>query len=297
MALLVMLPLYWLTACSGASPLTSTPVVTAEMNGEETSVPTATVALPTPTQEPLAALVNGEGILLATFDAELARYQSAFPEKEIGDTERQRVLDSLIDTQLLAQAAEQSGFKLSEEELDARLVSLVENSGGQETFQTWLIDNFYDELSFRDALRLNAAAAWMRDNLAAAVNSTAEQVHARQIFLYNSEDAKNVLERLDAGTEFVTIAAQTDPIAAGELGWFPRGYLLEPKIEDAAFALQAGEYSQVIETDLGYHIIQVIERQENRPLDVDALHSLQRAAVRNWLQEKRASSNVSILLP
>lgn len=297
MALLVMLPLYWLTACSGASPLTSTPVVTAEMNGEETSVPTATVALPTPTQEPLAALVNGEGILLATFDAELARYQSAFPEKEIGDTERQRVLDSLIDTQLLAQGAEQSGFKLIEEELDARLVSLVENSGGQETFQTWLIDNFYDELSFRDALRLNAAAAWMRDNLAATVNSTAEQVHARQIFLYNSEDAKNVLERLDAGTEFVTIAAQTDPIAAGELGWFPRGYLLEPKIEDAAFALQAGEYSQVIETDLGYHIIQVIERQENRPLDVDALHSLQRAAVRNWLQEKRASSNVSILLP
>ena len=46
MALLVMLPLYWLTACSGASPLTSTPVVTAEMNGEETSVPTATVAYP-----------------------------------------------------------------------------------------------------------------------------------------------------------------------------------------------------------------------------------------------------------
>jgi peptidyl-prolyl cis-trans isomerase C len=288
-----------LSACSKGAPAGTSPATTAIPVGTETIIPlpSDTPESPTPTSEPLVATVNGEGISLSVFDAELARYQAAHPGVEIGQAERQLVLDSLVDTRLLAQGAQEAGFQLSEQDLQSRLDNLIEQAGGAEAFQGWLAQNDYDKVSFQQDLALNAAAAWMRDQIAAQVPGTAEQVHARQIFLYNSEDAKNVLDRLNAGTDFVTIATEVDPVAAGELGWFPRGYLLEPEIEAAAFDLQAGEYSQVIETRLGYHILQVIERQADRPLEPDALRVLQHKAVQDWLQERRTVSTVEVHLP
>jgi peptidyl-prolyl cis-trans isomerase C len=285
-----------MAGCSGGTPQ-ATPNATTpapESVVSNTPLPTDTAAPPSATPEPLAVSVNGEGISLAAYDAELARYQAAYPEQEIGAAERQQVLDNLVDTLLLAQAARANGYELSPAELDERINQLVGQAGGQENFQRWLDENLYDPDTFRHALALYAEAAWYRDQLIASVPGTAEQVRARQIFLYNSEDAKNVLERLNAGTNFVTIATETDPVAAGELGWFPRGYLLEPEIEAAAFNLQPGEYSDVIETRLGFHIIQVIERQTDRPLDPDARRALQRKAVMDWLQTQRESSTIEI---
>lgn len=290
-----------LAACSGGAPeATSTPgpgTATGSPQAPAAASETPTSAPPTLTSIPLAAVVNGQEITLADFESELARYQAANPGSEAGEAGRQRVLDSLIETALLAQGAQESGFSLGPEALEARLQDLVASAGGQVAFESWLADNFYSADSFRQALAQNAAAAWMRDRLAEQVPSTAGQVRARQIFLYNAEEAKNVLDRLQAGTDFVTIAAQTDPAAAGELGWFPRGYLLEPAVEEAAFALQPGEYSEVIETRLGFHIVQVIERQEDRPLEPDALRALQRNAVAEWLRTMREQSAIEVLLP
>ena len=281
-----------LAACSGGAPETTPAVTTPSGETTEATVPlpTDTPIPPTATPEPLAASVNGEGIPLAVYEAELARFQAAYTDQEMGAAEHQQVLDSLIDTVLLAQAAQENGFELSEAGLDERLNRLIEQSGGQESFQNWLNNNGYDQDSFQQALALNAAAAWYRDQLMAAVPSTAEQVHARQIFLYNSEDAKNVLERLNAGTNFVTIATETDPVAAGELGWFPRGYLFEQTLEDMAFSLEAGQHSEVISSEIGYHIIQVVEREPDHELSPDALLVLQQKALHDWLQEQRSSA-------
>lgn len=293
-----------LAACSdGASPAGNTPdggdsaISSPSVEPAADASATPSPEPPTPTLEPLAVVVNGQPISLAEFEAELARYQEAFPQTEIGEAERQQVLDSLIETRLLAQGAEEAGFSLTEAELDARLTELIDRAGGQAAFDSWLAENSYTTQSFRQALASNAAAAWMRDRLAGQVPPTAEQVRARQIFLYNAEEAKNVLDRLQAGTDFVTIAAQTDPAAGGELGWFPRGYLLEPAVEEAAFALQPGEYSDVIETRLGFHIVQVIERQQDRPLEPDALRALQRNAVAEWLRTRWEQSSIEVLLP
>ncbi len=287
-----------LTACSRGGAPTPTQTETATVPPVvETPLPSVTPVPPTPTPEPAAALVNGEAIVLVDYEAELMRYQDANPNVPLDDAARRVVLDSLVDTVLLAQGAREAGYQLSESELQARLDDLVVQSGGQEVFQRWLEANHFDDQSFRRALVLNAQAAWMRDQIATGVSGTAEQVRARQIFLYNAEDAKNVLERLNAGTDFVTLATEVDPVAAGDLGWFPRGYLLEPDIEAAAFALQPGEHSQLIETRLGFHIIQVLDRQADRPLDPDARASLQRMAVQDWLVERRAQSAIEVLQP
>ena len=74
-------------------------------------------------------------------------------------------------------------------------------------------------------------------------------------------------ERVLKGDRFTTLATlySEDPGSAtkgGELGFFGRGYMVA-EFEAAAFALKPGEVSPVIETQLGFHIIQLIERRGN----------------------------------
>jgi parvulin-like peptidyl-prolyl isomerase len=53
----------------------------------------------------------------------------------------------------------------------------------------------------------------------------------------------------------------------------------------------------VIKTRLGYHIVQVLERDPQRLLDPDARLVLQTKAIRQWLEARQAQSNIEILLP
>ena len=101
--------------------------------------------------------------------------------------------------------------------------------------------------------------------------------------------------RCEAGADFDELAARYDPITLGELGWVPRGYLLDPKADEAVFALQAGQYSDVIATDAGFHIFKVFERGVH-PLSPDALLTVQDLALKSWVTEQRAKSKV-VLVP
>jgi len=83
-------------------------------------------------------------------------------------------------------------------------------------------------------------------------------------------------------------------LAGGELGWFPRGYLILPQIEEAVFNLQPGEYTEVIESVYGFHIVQVLERELDRELTQDALIQKQREALMEWLTEQKSLSLIEI---
>jgi parvulin-like peptidyl-prolyl isomerase len=135
----------------------------------------------------------------------------------------------------------------------------------------------------------------MRDKIIADVPTTAEQIHVRQILTYNEEDARAALEELKGGADFDELAALYDPITLGELGWVPRGYLLDEKADEAVFALQAGAYSDVIATNAGFHIFKAFERGDH-PLSPDALLTVQELALKNWVAEQRASSKI-VLVP
>lgn len=78
------------------------------------------------------------------------------------------------------------------------------------------------------------------------------------------EQAEAVLKRARAGEDFTKLAGEftTEPGGkdrGGDLGWFGRGQMIKP-FEDAAFNLQPGQISDVVETDFGFHIIKVEER-------------------------------------
>ncbi|MBE0681674.1 MAG: SurA N-terminal domain-containing protein [Anaerolineales bacterium] len=257
-------------------------------------LPTFTPEPPTATPPPSVAIVNGEYITSAEFQAELERYQAA--QTALGNTVSDKeagkaVLEDLIAQVLLAQAARQANFNLTEADLQSRIDAL----GSADELTQWQSAHGYDDVSFRIALKRSAEAAWMRDKIIADVPLNMEQIHLRQILTYNEENARVALDQLTNGADFNELAALYDPITLGELGWVPRGYLLAPNADEAVFALQAGETSGIIATDAGFHIFKALERG-NHPLSSDALLTMQELALTNWIAEMRASSDI-ILAP
>jgi peptidyl-prolyl cis-trans isomerase SurA len=86
--------------------------------------------------------------------------------------------------------------------------------------------------------------------------------------------AERVLELVRKGEDFAQLASRysDDPSGkeGGDLGFFKKGDMI-PKFEDVAFTLNPGEVSNVVETEFGYHIIKVEEKEDDR---VHARHIL-----------------------
>lgn len=265
----------------------------------EETLPAVEASEPTPTEAPMAARVNGEGILLADYEEELLRYQAAAGNANEGFTPDEPddfVINEMINWVLLSQTAAQEGFVLDDASLQARYDELASQKGGADLLNQWISDNHYSTESFRRALARDLAAVWMRNHILESIPTTADQVHARQIFVRSENEAIAVERRLQVGTDFTEIAYEYDPLTGGELGWFPAGYLLQPDVEAAAFSLQPGQFSGIIPTSYGFHVLFVIERDPNHPLSGEALLFKQREALVQWLAERRAQSNIEIYI-
>ena len=266
--------------------------------------PSVTPPTPSPTPKPMAALVNGEPILMADFEEELLRFEAAQTTSGIdlatlGDYQSQ-VLQAMIDRRLLAQGARAIGAEVNDLAVDQKLEQLASELGGSEEMGTWLAVNGYSLESFKAALAEEMLATQMIEYIVAQMSDTVEQVHAQHILVATQELAESLHDQLIDGTDFAEIARiysidTSSRPAGGDLGWFPVGYLLVPEVEAAAFDLQPGELSAVIESDLGFHIVQTIERGE-RPLAPDALRHMREEAVMDWLLTQREAAEVQILI-
>jgi parvulin-like peptidyl-prolyl isomerase len=91
--------------------------------------------------------------------------------------------------------------------------------------------------------------------------------------------ADEVLKRVRAGEDFGELAKQfggdSTKDKGGDLGWFKRGAMVKA-FEDAAFALQPGQVSGVVETEFGYHIIKLDERRmgkDEQGKDAEEIHA------------------------
>ncbi len=141
-----------------------------------------------------------------------------------------------------------------------------------------------DTEALRNSVEVEADALLAEYEASLAEFTIEEQIKARQIMLRvpptaSDEDkagvrgrAEEVLQRLSAGADFGELAEELsdDPTSAtgGDLGWVTRGRQVEG-FDEAAFALQAGETSGIVETSFGFHIVRVEERRDERaqPLD------------------------------
>ena len=92
-----------------------------------------------------------------------------------------------------------------------------------------------------------------------------ETVNASHILVETEEKANEILQLLNEGKDFKELAMEYSSCPSrdqgGELGEFGRGAMV-PEFENAAFAMGAGEISQPVKTDFGYHIIKLNSKTE-----------------------------------
>lgn len=165
-----------------------------------------------------------------------------------------------------------------------------------EWFQTTEKQTGFTKEDFRTLVESSLLREKLEEAIGAEVPTTAEQVHARHILLETREEAEAALERLKNGEAFEALAAELSQDTmtkedGGDLGWFPRGQMVA-EFEEAAFALQPGELSEIVETSYGFHIIRVEEREDNRPLEDYALQQARSTAVNDWFMTQRATQTI-----
>jgi parvulin-like peptidyl-prolyl isomerase len=252
----------------------------------------------------LAATVNGEYIFLADYEEQLYQFQQSLVhtgvdlEGEEGrfhmEQARWDILNQMIDSVLIAQNAEGLGLAVTDDELALQVAADIEAGGGLDAFEDWLASagwtkDDYQQVVLQSMLTNRAWAA-----ITADVPASAEQVRARHIVLGSEEAAKQVWERLQQGADFESLAREesidtSTSESGGDLGWFPRG-VMAVELEEAAFALKAGEIGEPIRLSDQFHIVQVIERAEDRPLEEVLLLHLQQQRFDAWLEGLRESA-------
>jgi parvulin-like peptidyl-prolyl isomerase len=156
-----------------------------------------------------------------------------------------------------------------------------------------------------DSLRTQLQRQLLQDKVQAAVGKdqdpdSQQQVHTRQIVVASPDTANDLLTQLKNGADFAQLAQQNSTDTAtkdsgGDMGWWPRGVQDKP-IEDAAFALQPGGLSDVIQDSGTYHIIQLIENDPSRPVAPSTLDTQRQKAFNDWLTSQRSGQDVKLTL-
>ena len=142
------------------------------------------------------------------------------------------------------------------------------------------IDSFFEREALRRAVR---------DAVAGDVE-TQTVVDARHILVETEEEAQEILDALENGEAFADLARalSTDTGSGsrgGELGEAPSSNYVPPFAE-AVESAEIGEIVGPVQSEFGFHIIQVRSRSEE-PVEGDQLEQVREAAFREWLEEQR----------
>jgi parvulin-like peptidyl-prolyl isomerase len=281
-----------------------------------------------------AASVNGEVITMAELEAALKQdgpMPVALPES-VRKQQQQVALSALIDEALLRQFLKQNAPPIKNQELDARMSDLA---AGLKLQNKTLADFCRERNQTLEQLKANLAAAlqWRAYASSRINEQQIEQyyrenkdmfdkvlVHAAEIMLHvpaqagqsAREEAKARLAKLreeivNNKKDFAQVAKEFSQgptkDQGGDLDWFPhvKGVLPEPLLQ-TAFSLQPGQISDVLESELGIHILKVIERKPGEPSDFNkikeevrqlCIEDMQQAV----LQQLRQSAKIENYLP
>lgn len=124
-----------------------------------------------------------------------------------------------------------------------------------------------------------------------------EQVWARHILVKTQAEALIVLDRINKGEDWSVVAADvsldtSNKNNGGDLGWFARGQMVQ-SFEDAAFALTPGESSQPVETQFGWHIIQVVGHEAFPLTDTD-YQTARESKYNEWFNQIKETAEINI---
>jgi len=241
--------------------------------------------------------ILGENIILnSDVDGQYAQYL-AQGAKDNGDLKCQ-ILESLLSQKMLQNQAKVDSLEISEQqvedELNRRVKYFISQIGSQDKLEQFIGKSI---LEFKDELREDVRAVIMAQNMQQEITRKItvtpneikkfyEEIPRDSLPFFNKEvqvgvitkkpkisakakqEAKDKLEalrvRVANGEDFATLAIlysqDGSAKSGGELGFVGRGELVKA-FEAVAFKLRPGELSAVVETEFGFHIVQLIERR------------------------------------
>ena len=163
-------------------------------------------------------------------------------------------------------------YEVTDEEVNAEYESSQEEMG--ENFDEFLAQNNQTEESYKKVIRLNLlqeralteGVEVTDEEIEAQYERAGTELNARHILVEDEETAANLREELDGGADFAELAEEnsTDTGSAvngGDLDWFSAGMMV-PEFEEVAFSMETDEISDPVQSEFGFHIIQVLDKRE-----------------------------------
>lgn len=286
------------------------------------------------TDPSLAATVNGQEITVEQLEERFAALrenpQTAAqleddPDGTIAQQAQAELLSDLVRTALLEQSAEEElDFTVSDAEVEEQRELVVEQLGGQEGFDAFVEEQGLTEEEVDLQLRQLALNTGITERLQEQEGNEVTDAEVAEYYEQNAETqfgptatvrhilvedeaaAQAALDRLNGGEDFAAVAedVSTDPGSAaqgGELGEISRGQTV-PEFEEAAFSAPLNEPTAPVQTQFGFHILEVTARNEEpRPLsevEDEIREQLQSERSGNlaqeFLQEQAADAEVTV---
>jgi parvulin-like peptidyl-prolyl isomerase len=223
------------------------------------------------------------------------------------------IANQLIDSILLLEEAKKSNIIVSDDEMNKYVEGVKSSYKSEDEFNNALktigdtIDDFKikikDNMILRKYLTMEFySKVQIQDNEMEKFYSenedffySQEKLNASHI-LFNKEDkeaAEKIREELANGKNFADMAKIYSQCPSkekgGELGLFTQGQMV-PEFEKAAFALNPGEISKLVETQFGYHIIKLNSRQDPYKLNYEDV----KETIKKQMVEKEVNENLKV---
>lgn len=171
---------------------------------------------------------------------------------------------------------------------------------GYQTDYEEMVKNFADfdisEKTLRSVYEAQLLRQKVKDAVIGELPRTDEQVWARHILVETEEEAQDIYERLQNGEDFAEVAREVSKdtgsgAQGGDLGWFGKGAMV-PEFENVVFDLEIGEISEPFQSQFGYHIVQILGRQD-MPLSGTEYERKKDTELSNWLTTKREEAEIT----
>ncbi len=252
--------------------------------------------------------------------------QYAAQGREVGDQEkaelRTAILNQMVERLVMFAEADSLGIEVDKDTLEKEYQSLVARFPSEEAFADALKQRGYTAELFKEEMAgILRIQKFLEETVSSKITipeeeirayyeenpsyfDSPEKVTASHILIQVAQDAdaaakaeamkkiEAVKAKADAGEDFAALAKEfsegpSGP-SGGDLGSFGRGEMVKP-FEDAAFSMEIGEISGVVETQFGYHIIKLTGKTEPGTLAYDEA----REAILGFLKKDKEQSAVA----
>ncbi len=300
---------------AAAPTVVSTPAASSTSVASSASTPTPQATLP-----PLkftvkgdgknVATVNGTALTLADFERQANQARDEFVRQGLDPSSAEgkqqlnqvysQIMETMIAQEIVRQGAKAQGITVTEDDVKTELDRITQQQGGAEALKKALDAQGMTQDELVGLVRDRLTAVKLAAALTKDLPTTGEQVHARHILVKTEDEAKKVIDRLKGGEDFGKLAGElsTDPGGksnGGDLGWFSRGMMV-PTFEQAAFALPVKQVSQPVQSEFGYHIIEVLEKDAARALPQDQVDQQREDKLVSWLEQQRNAAKIEQFL-